>query len=215
MQNSLEDFLILHELGINGKPPNGPSILPVSWKPPPQGWIKVNIDSVEKGAPGQPGCGGIFHTSHGFVKRCFFVYLGIKFASKPNSWDLFGLLKSSTSFSGLIFWLNLTLHMLSIWWNPNLIMCLGLSRPNGWMPFMLTLWLLRSHTFIVKVIAADKLASNTTSSGMNSSHFNALDYINSMLYRDMVPLPHYRFRNLAWIMHSFSFGRIFYWILSI
>ena len=54
--------------------------MPVSWNLPAQGWIKVNIDGSARGAPGRSGCGGVFRTSRGFVKGCFSVFLGIKYA---------------------------------------------------------------------------------------------------------------------------------------
>ena len=76
----MEDFIILHKIGISSNPPAGPAITQVSWNFPPFGWIKVNIDGVARGAPGHSGCGGIFRTCRGFIKGSFTWYLGIKFA---------------------------------------------------------------------------------------------------------------------------------------
>lgn len=42
-------------------------------------WNKVNTNDVANGAH-LTGDGGIFCTSWGFVKRCFYIHLGVKFA---------------------------------------------------------------------------------------------------------------------------------------
>ena len=42
--------------------------------------IKVNTDSATFGNPGLAGSIGIFRTSHGFVKGCFAIPIGIGFA---------------------------------------------------------------------------------------------------------------------------------------
>ena len=80
MKNCQEDFVILHNLGIKGRPPDGPSIIPVNWNLPPRGWTKVNIDGTTKGSHGKAGCGGIFRTFRGFIKGCFSLFLGTRLA---------------------------------------------------------------------------------------------------------------------------------------
>ena len=89
IQNCQRDLIILHNLGIKGNPPKGPSIIPVSWNLPPLEWIKVNIDGLARGAPGRSGCGRIFRTFRGFVKGCFSVCLGNRFAFEA---ELFGFM---------------------------------------------------------------------------------------------------------------------------
>ena len=46
----------------------------------PSGWIKVNTDSAAFGSLGLADSAGIFCTSHGFVKGCFAIPIGIGFA---------------------------------------------------------------------------------------------------------------------------------------
>ena len=79
-KNYQEDLSILHNLSIKGRPPDGPSIIPVKWNLPPSGWTKVNIDGVARGSPGKAGCGGIFRTCRWFIKGCFSLILGIRLA---------------------------------------------------------------------------------------------------------------------------------------
>ena len=76
----MEDFIILHKIGVFDNHPAGPNIAQVSWNLPPNSWIKVNIDGSARGTPGHAGCGGIFRTCRGFIKGSFSYYLGINFA---------------------------------------------------------------------------------------------------------------------------------------
>ena len=77
--NDINEFLILHFLGIKNNPPISLFIITVHWNLPLQGWIKVNIDDAAKGAPGHTGCGGIFRTCRDYFKGFFSAYLGICF----------------------------------------------------------------------------------------------------------------------------------------
>ena len=67
---------------------NNMKILYYSWNPPPQGWLKVNIDDATHGSPGHSGYNGIFRTCRGFVKSCFSIYLGKKFAFEAEMMGL-------------------------------------------------------------------------------------------------------------------------------
>ena len=136
MDNKLEDFLILHDLGINGKLAPSPSIIPVSWNPPPLGWLKVNIDGAAKGALGHAGCGGIFCTCRGFVKGIFSFYLDIKFAFEA---ELTGLILAKEVVAKYN-WNNLWVESDSEFivnafkcrsQGTHLKMCLGLSEIDG------------------------------------------------------------------------------------
>lgn len=73
MNNRIEDLLIFRQVRVSGRPRKTPKIHPVSWLLPSAGWIKINIDGAERGAPGIAGGGGIFCTSRGFVKCCFAI----------------------------------------------------------------------------------------------------------------------------------------------
>ena len=60
MRNCMDDLLILHRFGLQGRPSKAPVIKSVVWTPPAPGWIKVNIDGATMGSPWVGDCGGIF-----------------------------------------------------------------------------------------------------------------------------------------------------------
>ena len=96
----MEDFLILHGLGIKGRPSISPSITSVLWNPPLQGWLKVNINGAPRSSSGHSGCSGIFHTyCCDIVKRCFSVYLGVKIAFETEMMRLILALELAARFN--------------------------------------------------------------------------------------------------------------------
>ncbi|KAI9181734.1 hypothetical protein LWI28_018031 [Acer negundo] len=76
----MDDFLILHCFGLQGRPSKALVIKSVIWSPPAPGWIKVNTDGAAMGSPGVGGCGGIFQNCRAFVNGCFAIPLGQVFA---------------------------------------------------------------------------------------------------------------------------------------
>ena len=46
------------------------------WKPPPHGFLKVNIDGASKGNPGLAGFGGVTRDEQGRIKEIFYSHLG-------------------------------------------------------------------------------------------------------------------------------------------
>lgn len=46
------------------------------WKPPPYGFLKVNIDGASKGNPGLAGFGGVIRDEQGQIKKIFHGHLG-------------------------------------------------------------------------------------------------------------------------------------------
>ncbi|KAK3183302.1 hypothetical protein Dsin_030588 [Dipteronia sinensis] len=71
MWNHMDDLLILHRFGLQGRPSKAPVIKSVVWSPPAPGWIKVNTNGASMGSSGVGGCGCIFRNCRGFVKGCF------------------------------------------------------------------------------------------------------------------------------------------------
>ncbi|KAK3221956.1 hypothetical protein Dsin_008981 [Dipteronia sinensis] len=80
MHNCVDDLLILHRIGLSGRPGKAPVIRSVVWSPPALGWIKVNTDGAALGSPCVGGFVGVFRTCKSFVKACFAVPLGQVFA---------------------------------------------------------------------------------------------------------------------------------------
>ncbi|WCJ42896.1 hypothetical protein M5689_023675 [Euphorbia peplus] len=66
MHNTISDFHILHQLGLEGRRTRAPRILSIFWRTPLPGWIKVNTDGSVAGSPTIAGAGGIFQTTRGF-----------------------------------------------------------------------------------------------------------------------------------------------------
>ena len=62
VQNTVEEFTIIRNLGVKGYYKNSPVITEVRWCFLPRGWIKLNIDGSALGSPSLGGCGGIFRT---------------------------------------------------------------------------------------------------------------------------------------------------------
>lgn len=46
------------------------------WKPPPHGFLKVNIDWASKGNPGLVGFGGVIRDEKGWIREIFNGHLG-------------------------------------------------------------------------------------------------------------------------------------------
>ena len=53
-----------------------------------------------------------------------------------------------------------------------------------------------SHIYREGNCVADKLASMSTTPNFNKWWFNQPTLLSSLMYRDMIPMPFYRFRNL-------------------
>ncbi|KAH6815634.1 hypothetical protein C2S51_020454 [Perilla frutescens var. frutescens] len=52
MHNDVNDLVILKALKVKPRPAPPRSPIPVIWRPPPTGWIKINMDRSPQGAPG-------------------------------------------------------------------------------------------------------------------------------------------------------------------
>ncbi|PON75585.1 hypothetical protein PanWU01x14_042100 [Parasponia andersonii] len=80
MQNTLEEFQILHCLHVQARALKTPRIVQVYWLVPPASWLKVNIYGSALGSPSLARCGDIFLTSRGFFKGAFAISLGKTYA---------------------------------------------------------------------------------------------------------------------------------------
>ncbi|KAI9157100.1 hypothetical protein LWI28_016974 [Acer negundo] len=80
MRNCMDDLLILHRFGLQGRLSKASMIKSVIWSPLAPGWIKVHIDGAAMCSPGVGGCGGIFRNYRAFVNGCFAIPLGKVFA---------------------------------------------------------------------------------------------------------------------------------------
>ncbi|XP_057770938.1 uncharacterized protein LOC130990725 [Salvia miltiorrhiza] len=75
MANSVEDLLILHGLGVPGRPRRPLSYVYVYWIPPPAPWCKINIDGSVHGSPLHIHAGGVIRDSS-HVLGCFHFSAG-------------------------------------------------------------------------------------------------------------------------------------------
>lgn len=88
-----QDASILLHLGLQSISPQG-IIKGVSQinsdinihKPPPHGFLKVNIDGASKGNPGLAGFGGVIRDEQGQIKEIFHGHLGKALITWNNSW---------------------------------------------------------------------------------------------------------------------------------
>lgn len=74
---------ILHKLGMQGLIPQGLDRMLLKmdtkqdyWHPPPQGFLKQNIDGASKDNPGIVGCGGVLRDENGCLLFIFHCHLG-------------------------------------------------------------------------------------------------------------------------------------------
>ncbi|CAK8576871.1 unnamed protein product [Lathyrus sativus] len=70
------DFQVLKKFSISINPVNPKMCVEVIWNPPPNGWIKVNIDGASGGDPINAACGGIFRDHFGNHIESFACNLG-------------------------------------------------------------------------------------------------------------------------------------------
>ena len=157
----MEDFIILHNLDIKGNPPKSPSIIQVTWNPPPTNWTKLNIDGAAKGAPGHAGCGGIFRTCRGFVEGCFAVYIGIKFAFEAEIMGFILAIEAASKFNWNNLWVE-TDSSLLVWLFKAESQNVPWRIRNRWVKALHQAKLrnvIISHTFREGNCVADKLAS--------------------------------------------------------
>ncbi|XP_057803117.1 uncharacterized protein LOC131018409 [Salvia miltiorrhiza] len=75
MANSVEELLILHGLGVPGRPRRPISFVYVFWSPPPAPWRKINIDGSVHGSPHLFHAGGVIRDSS-CVLGCFHFSAG-------------------------------------------------------------------------------------------------------------------------------------------
>ena len=197
MYNSQEEFVILHDLGIGGKARRCPTITPVIWNFPPRNWIKVNIDGAAKGSPGHAGCGGIFRNCRGFSKGCFAKYLGIKFAFEAEILGFITAIEIAKKFNWSPLWIESDSAYVVTLFSTNSFNVPWEIR-NRWSKALSDAKSLNvhvSHIYREGNCVADKLASLSSIPDTNRWWFNPPEFLASSLYRDMVPLPFYRFRN--------------------
>ena len=196
--NSQEDFLILHSICVSGNRSCSPSIIEVSWNLPPPGWLKVNIDGSAKGTPGHSGCGGIFRNSRGFVKGCFASYVGISFAFEAEIMGFILAVEIAHKFNWQNLWVE-TDSMLVCWLFRTDSSHVPWKIRNRWIRAVHRARLLNvrvSHIYREGNCVADKLASFATFPGTSFWQFSAPEHLLRPIYRDMTPLPFYRFRKL-------------------
>ena len=172
--------------------------MPVSWNLPAQGWIKVNIDGSARGAPGRSGCGGVFRTSRGFVKGCFSVFLGIKYAFEAELFGFMIAMEIAEKFGWNTLWLETdsTYVVLLVKNNSQKVPWRFRSRWIRALQFARKNNVRISHIYREGNCVADKLASMSITEDSNHWWFQAPEDLQRLLYRDLIPLPFYRFRNL-------------------
>ncbi|KAH6786932.1 hypothetical protein C2S52_006484 [Perilla frutescens var. hirtella] len=71
MYNEVADLVRLKSLKVDPRPAPPKWVVPVTWVPPPQGWIKINTDGSAVATPGRMVIGGVFRGSDGLVRCCF------------------------------------------------------------------------------------------------------------------------------------------------
>lgn len=54
-----------------------PKVVSVFWHPPLIPWVKINMDGLAKGNPGEAACGAVFKGFNGAFKGCFAMSLGL------------------------------------------------------------------------------------------------------------------------------------------
>ncbi|PON72846.1 Cytochrome P [Parasponia andersonii] len=69
----MEELEILKYLHVKLKPPKLQKIVQVSWRVPPQGWLKVNMDGAAHSCLGLADCGGVFNTFQDFFRGSFTI----------------------------------------------------------------------------------------------------------------------------------------------
>lgn len=74
---SIRDFTVIKKFNVFVHHPKAPIIKEVIWHPPPQDWIKCNIDGASNGNPGNSACGGVFRDHEANFLSCFAEPLGI------------------------------------------------------------------------------------------------------------------------------------------
>ena len=99
IQNNMEDWTIIQNLGVHGCYQRAPSIKEVFWDFPSRGWIKCNIDSSALGSPDMAGCGGIFRTCRGFTKCCFSKGIGVHFAFEAEMLAFITVINKAADFN--------------------------------------------------------------------------------------------------------------------
>ncbi|XP_057808444.1 uncharacterized protein LOC131022920 [Salvia miltiorrhiza] len=72
MANSVEELLILHGLGVPGRPRRPIFYIYVFWLPPPHPWRKINIDGSVHGSPPLIHAGGVIWDSSSVLGCCHF-----------------------------------------------------------------------------------------------------------------------------------------------
>ena len=197
MKNCQEDLIILHNLRIKGRPPDGPSIIPVKWNLPPSGWIKVNIDGAARGSPGKAGCGGIFRTCRGFIKGCFSLFLGTRLAFEAEIMGFILAIEFAYKFKWKNLWVETdSTYIVALFKDSTISMPWELR--NRWSRAIRYANELKTHIFHIfreGNEAADKLASWAATSELAMWWKDVPDFISRLAYRDMSPIPFYRFRN--------------------
>ena len=80
MKNDMLDFNVIKFFGINTCTGKVLRPLPVRWKFPTLGYVKINIDGTAQGYPGLATCGGIFCGSMREFIGGFFAFLDFQTA---------------------------------------------------------------------------------------------------------------------------------------
>lgn len=60
MHNSIHDFVIIKNFGVQCKSSKAPRIVEIKWYPLLYGWVKCNMDGLSKNPSRLAACGGLF-----------------------------------------------------------------------------------------------------------------------------------------------------------
>jgi ribonuclease HI len=82
------------QLNLPGHPHQAPpspaklSCIPLSWSPPPPGFVKLNFDGSSKGNPGPASFGAVLRDSAGKILHITTGYLGLNTNNATELWSL-------------------------------------------------------------------------------------------------------------------------------
>ena len=195
VQNTVEHFTIIRNLGVKGYYKNSPIITEVRWRFPPRGWIKLNIDGFALGSPGLGGCGGIFRTSRGFTKASFSWGLGVCFAFEAELMGFVIAIEKASEWNWSNLWVETDSTYLVHLFNS------GVGRipwrfRNRWLravKMASNMNVTISHIYREGNCVADKLASRASSSQNQIWWMGISDNLTPLAYRDHIDLPYFRF----------------------
>jgi len=190
------DFNVIKFFGIKTRSGNVLRPLPVRWKFPSPGWVKINTNGVAKGYPGLATCGGIFRGSMREFIGDFSAFLEVQTALVAEFYGVIHAMEEAQKMGLTSVWLECDSALVcdAFTARTNASWMFRRNRRNTCLNFCGTIRFRVTHIFREGNVCADKLVNLGFIHRESFHWYNRLPYSLFLeFFMNRYSLPMYRF----------------------